>query len=79
VTSAQQDASLKETRYWDRTDTVAEKVRLLEAALKNGKFEVAESLADSIKHTVTLAKQREQNPGEPVLKTAETTRSHPLP
>lgn len=71
--------TLKETRYWDRTDTAVEKARLLEAALRQGKFEIAESLADSIKHTVTLARQLEGGPGEAPLRTSPNGDVNDLP
>lgn len=74
-----ESASLKETRYWDRTDKVNEKIRLLEAAIENGKFEIAESLADSIKHTITLARQQEANPGDPALAPGPGRRVEELP
>jgi metal-sulfur cluster biosynthetic enzyme len=77
--SMQQNPPLKETQYRDRTDTVAEKVQLLEAALKQGRFELAESLADSIKHTIALAKQREASPGEPAVKPQTHGRVDELP
>ncbi len=58
---------MKETQYSHRTDTVARKVELLGQALKNGRHELARSLAASIKDTVTFRHQIEQRPETPVV------------
>lgn len=79
LTPLEGKAPTKETQYRERTDTLEEKLRLLETAYRNGKFEVAESLADSIKHNVTLAKQEAESPGEPASKAAAHGRVDNLP
>jgi metal-sulfur cluster biosynthetic enzyme len=58
---------MKETQYSHRTDTVARKVELLGQALRNGRHELARSLAASIKDTVTFRQQVEQHPETPVV------------
>ena len=63
---------MKETEYSHRTDTVARKVELLGQALRNGRHELARSLAESIKDTITFRQQIEQQP-EPALVSGDTT------
>jgi metal-sulfur cluster biosynthetic enzyme len=51
----------------NRSDTPEEKMRLLRAALAAGNHVAAMSLAESIKDTVTWARQNESDPGKPVV------------
>lgn len=48
---------MPETRYEDRTDGVEEKLRLLRKAQREGNYEFAMSLAESIKDTLTFERQ----------------------
>lgn len=49
---------MQETGYRHRTDSVEEKTRLLAAAHREGNLDVAMSLAESIKETITFERQR---------------------
>ena len=49
----------RETRYEHRTDSVEEKLRLLRTAHQEGNYDVAMSLSESIKYTLTLERQSE--------------------
>ena len=49
---------MQETEYRQRTDSVQEKTRLLATAHREGNFDVAMSLAESIKETVAFERQR---------------------
>jgi metal-sulfur cluster biosynthetic enzyme len=71
--------SVSETRYADRTDTIEEKLRLLETAHQNGRFELVQSLAESIKHTAALAKQQSELPEPPAVKADDYGRVEELP
>lgn len=51
--------------YNDRTDSVKEKLRLLETAYTAGKHDLAMSLAESIKDTLSMSRQSEPDPGKP--------------
>ena len=59
-------SDLSETRYEDRTDSVEEKLRLLQAAYGKGDYGLAMSLSASIGDTLSLARQRQQPAAEPV-------------
>lgn len=61
---------MKETTYWDRTDTLDEKLRLLDAACKGRNFRLARSLAESLKDTLRFAQQEEEGLGTPLLAAA---------
>ncbi len=58
---------MKETTYWQRTDTFEEKMRLLEAAYRKQDYRVARSIADSLRHSLTLEQQERAMLGTPVL------------
>ena len=49
---------MQETEYRHRTDSVAEKMRLMEKAHREGNLDVAMSLAESIRETLTFERQR---------------------
>ena len=70
---------MKEATYWERTDRFEEKLRLLESAWKSRKFELARSLAASIRDTASFAQQEEDNPGTPLLGAAVFGRVEELP
>ncbi len=57
---------MAETRYWDRTDTFEEKMRLLEAAWKRRDYNVARALTASLRDTAIQAQQEEES-GKPLL------------
>jgi hypothetical protein len=63
---------MQETEYSHRTDSVARKVELLGQALRNGRHDLARSLAASIKDTITFRQQIEQQP-EPAVVAANAT------
>lgn len=54
-----------ESSYWDRTDTFAEKMKLLEAAWKRKDFRLARALAHSLRNTAIQAQSEEQISGNP--------------
>lgn len=58
---------MRETTYWQRTDTFDEKMRLLEAAYRRKDYRVARSLSDSIRQSLTLEQQEQASIGTPVL------------
>ncbi len=60
--------NLKETRYADRTDSVGQKLRLLEAAYRQRDFRLARALADSMRQTLQFEEQEESSIGVPVLR-----------
>ncbi len=55
--------SLRETRYSDRTDSVADKLRHLEGAYRLKDFRLARALADSIRQTLQFEEQQESSLG----------------
>ncbi len=55
---------MPETCYGDRTDGVEEKLRLLRKAQKEGKYELAMSLAESVKDTLICERQLHGGEGE---------------
>lgn len=59
--------NLKETSYSDRTDSVDQKLRQLEAAYQQRDFRLARALADSIRQTLQFEEQQESSIGIPVL------------
>ena len=60
---------MSESRYEDRTDSVAKKLELLHAAYRRGAHKLALSLLTSIKDSVTLERQQQLLPGDPVVST----------
>jgi metal-sulfur cluster biosynthetic enzyme len=59
--------SLRETRYSDRTDSVADKLRHLEGAYRSKDFHLARALADSIRQTLQFEEQQESSIGAAVI------------
>lgn len=59
---------MSETQYEHRTDSVLEKIRLLRMAQEKGKHELAISLADSIKDTLTLERQTQRAKASPIVR-----------
>lgn len=55
-------------RYADHTDSVAEKLKLLQAAHAAGNYDLAMSLSDSIKDTVSLERDEHRKPAPPQLR-----------
>ena len=45
---------MKETTYWQRTDSFDEKIRLLRAAYRKKDYRLARSIGDSLRHSITL-------------------------
>ena len=58
---------MKETSYWQRTDSFDEKMRLLTEAYRNKDYRVARSIGDSLRHSLSLEQQQQAPLGEPVL------------
>ena len=56
---------LADLPYIDRTDSVKDKLRLLETAYAAGNHDLAMSLAESIKDTLSMNRQSELDPGKP--------------
>ena len=56
-----------ETEYQHRTDSIAEKLRLLRKAQRQGNYDFALALADSIKDTLTFEKQTREPAAEKPL------------
>ncbi|MDA0836447.1 MAG: iron-sulfur cluster assembly protein [Planctomycetota bacterium] len=61
---------MKETEYQHRTDSVEEKIELLQSALRESNFDKALSLADSMRQTLKFERQR-QDSGEATVVTAD--------
>ena len=58
---------MKETRYEDRTDTVDEKLRLLQAAYQAGDLDLAMSLSESTKDTLIFEQHSQSKLALPVI------------
>ncbi len=58
---------MKETEYWQRTDSFDTKVRLLQEAYRAKNYRVARSIADSLRQSLTLEQQQQAPVGETVL------------
>ena len=56
-----------ETEYRHRTDSIEEKLRLLRKAQRQGNYDFALALADSIKDTLTFEKQTREPADEKPL------------
>lgn len=57
---------MDETRYQDRTDSVELKLQLLAQAHREGRYDLAMSLAESLKDTLSFERQEHADPGEPL-------------
>ena len=55
---------MNETTYAHRTDSIPRKIELLQQALADNRRELAQSLAESIRETITFEQQTEEEPGE---------------
>lgn len=58
---------MPETRYEDRTDSVAKKLELLHDAYSRGNHDLTMSLLESIKDSVALERQLQFPPGDPAV------------
>ena len=61
------DKKMAETTYWQRTDSFDEKMRLLNEAYRRKDYRLARSIADSLRHSLTLEQQQQAPLGEDVL------------
>ncbi|MBI4583090.1 MAG: metal-sulfur cluster assembly factor [Planctomycetes bacterium] len=66
-------------RYEDHTDSVEEKLRLLKAAWDSRNHDLAMSLAESLKDTLSWARQEGGDPRPPDLEARSHTRTGDLP
>ena len=67
------------TKYKDRTDSLQEKLRLLQAAYAAGQYDLAMSLSDSMKDTLTLERQLAGDLTQPQINAGEFTPIGELP
>ncbi|MBI1354637.1 MAG: hypothetical protein GC160_09845 [Acidobacteria bacterium] len=58
---------MKETSYWQRTDSFDVKMQLLQEAYRAKNYRVARSIADSLRQSLTLEQQQYQPLGGPSL------------
>jgi metal-sulfur cluster biosynthetic enzyme len=70
---------MSETKYWERTDTFEEKLRLLEAAWRKKDFRLARALTHSLRDTAIQAQMEEESPGTPLRAGIEMVDSLPAP
>ncbi len=70
---------MSETRYEHRTDSVEDKLRLLESARREGKLDIALSLVESLKDTLSFERQERAELGEPLLPADRFTPTAELP
>ena len=70
---------MPETKYEHRTDSVEEKLRLLEVAHRAGNYEVAMSLAESIKDTLSFQRETDRGADEPAVGADAFARVDDLP
>ena len=63
--TAPASGSLRETRYADRTDSVAHKLRQLEDAHRRKDFHLARALSDSIRQTLQFEEEQQSTIGVP--------------
>ena len=57
---------MKETEYEHRTDSLEEKIELLQSALEDGKLDRALSFAESMRQTLKFERQRQDSVDAPV-------------
>ncbi len=50
---------MKETTYWQRTDTFDQKMQLLQEAYRAKNYRIARSIADSLRQSLTLEQQQQ--------------------
>ncbi|MCG3195893.1 MAG: hypothetical protein GHCLOJNM_00362 [bacterium] len=77
--SAQAEELLTEIRREARTDTIEEKLQLIEAAYRKGRFDLALSLSESLKETLQFEEQLREDPGTPLLAAAKSSKVADLP
>ncbi|MBI3922203.1 MAG: metal-sulfur cluster assembly factor [Armatimonadetes bacterium] len=70
---------MSETRYEDRTDSVEVKLNLLQAARLSGNYELAMSLSESLKDTLTLERDRRGEAGQSAVPAQPSGRVVELP
>ncbi len=70
---------MKKVPYTDRSDSITEKVRLLQAAYSAGKFDLAMSFTESMKETLQFERQSQGRVLEPALSAESFTLVHKLP
>ena len=58
---------MKETTYWQRTDTFEQKMQLLQEAYRAKNYRVARSIADSLRQSLTLEQQQHAPLGDEIL------------
>ena len=58
---------MAETTYWQRTDSFDQKVRLLNEAYAKKDYRLARSIADSMRHSLTLEQQQQEPLGQDIL------------
>lgn len=70
---------MKETTYWERTDSFERKTQLLQEAYRAKNYRVARSIADSLRQSITLEQQQQQPLGEEILGAADDAPVSSLP
>jgi metal-sulfur cluster biosynthetic enzyme len=70
---------MSETRYEHRTDSVEEKIELLHQAYARGAYDIAMSLTDSIKDTLSFDRQVHGAAGEKVIEAEDFSKVETLP
>ena len=58
---------MKETTYWQRTDTFDQKMQLLQEAYRAKNYRIARSIADSLRQSITLEQQQQAPLGDEIL------------
>jgi len=66
-------------RYEDRTDSVPEKIRLLQAAYLAGDLDLAMSLSEAMKETLVFERQLQDNPTRPAISADQFIAVNDLP
>jgi len=70
---------MKETEYWQCTDTFEQKLDLLKGAFERRDFILARALTESLKNTLVFAQQEEESLGAPLLRADAFARVAELP
>jgi metal-sulfur cluster biosynthetic enzyme len=70
---------MKETTYWDRTDTFEEKLRLLREAYQRRDYRLARALAESMRGSLLMEQQQQAPIGQPVLAASDSMPVSELP
>jgi metal-sulfur cluster biosynthetic enzyme len=58
---------MRETSYWQRTDTFDEKVRLLQEAYGRKDYRLARAIGDSLRNSIALEQQQQASIGTPAI------------